>query len=195
MTLPGPRAMDEEPGLSAVTLPGPRAMDEEPGLDERPIRPAAVDVVAALFVFGGLFGLTQLAFGDFVITGQLPAKGPILGVAAILYAASMALGIGIRTGRAWLGALNLAVVFAVVYVAAFGKPVALALGVAHGVAAVLLIRARPWFAAMSRWRKPTGGPEAISRASHGTTERAQASRRSEPRPARRGGRRRPSGRR
>lgn len=176
-----------------MTMPAPRAMDDAAGLDDRPIRPAAVDVVAALFVFGGLFGLTQLAFGDFVITGQLPAKGPILGVAAILYAASIALGISIRSGRSWLAAVNLAVVFAVVYVAAFGKPVALALGVAHGVAAVLLIRVRPWFAATSRWRNPAGGAEA--QASHGTAERAQASRRSEPRPARRGGRRRPSGRR
>lgn len=170
-------------------------MDDEPDPDERPIRPAAVDVVAALFVFGGLFGLTQLAFGDFVITGQLPAKGPILGVAAILYAASIALGISIRTGRAWLAALNLAVLFAVVYVAAIGKPVALALGVAHGVAAVLLIRVRRWFAEVARWRNPAGGAEAAPQASRGTAERAQASRRSEPRPARRGGRRRPSGKR
>lgn len=172
-----------------MTLSAPRAIDEAPSFDERPIRPAAVDVVAALFVFGGLFGLTQLVFGDFVITGQLPAKGPILGVAAILYAASIALGIGIRTGRAWLAALNLAIVFAVVYVAAFGKPVALALGVAHGVAAVLLIRVRPWFAEVARWRNP------VAAAGSAPWVPAQASRRSEPRPARRGGRRRPSGRR
>lgn len=164
-------------------------MDDATAAEERPIRPAAVEVVAALFVFGGLFGLTQLAFGDFVITGQLPAKGPILGVAAILYAASIALGISIRTGRAWLAALNLAVVFAVVYVAAFGKPVALALGLAHGVAAILLVRVRPWFAAMARWRDP--GAAAGSAPGVPT----QSSRRSEPRPARRGGRRRSSGRR
>lgn len=175
-----------------MTLPAPRAMDDAPGLDARPIRPAAVDVVAALFVFGGLFGLTQLAFGDFVITGKLPAKGPILGVAAVLYAASIALGISVRTGRAWLGALNLAVLFAVVYVAAFDKPVALALGVAHGVAVVLLIRVRPWFATMARWRNRAAGT--VRRASLGIAEANQASGRSRPRPARRGGRRRPSGR-
>ena len=180
-----------------MTLPAPGAMVDRPGLDARPIRPAAVDVVAALFVFGGLFGLTQLAFGDFVITGQLPAKGPILGVAAVLYVASIALGISIRTGRAWLGALNLAVVFAVVYVAAFGKPVALVLGVAHGLAAVILVRVRPWFAAVARWRDPAVVARALPRASHGSVPRspAQASPRSEPRPSRRGGRRRPSGRR
>ena len=180
-----------------MTLHARGAADGERALDELPNRPAAVDVVAALFVFGGLFGLTQLAFGDFVITGQLPAKGPILGVAALLYTASIGLGIGIRTGRAWLAAVNLAVVFAVVYVAAFGKPVALALGVAHGVAAILLIRTRPWFAAMSGWRNPAVDARALPRASHGSVpgSPAQASRRSEPRPFRRGGRRRPSGRR
>lgn len=176
-----------------------RALDDQ-ALDERPTRPAAVDVVAALFVFGGLFGLTQLAFGDFVITGRLPAKGPILGVAALLYTASIGLGIGIRTGRAWLAALNLAVLFAVVYVAAIGKPVALALGVAHGTAAILLIRTRPWFAAMAGVRRlgaglgPATGPRA-SGANGEPGDRPQASGRTEPRPARRGGRRRPSGRR
>ena len=170
-------------------------MDDATAAEERPIRPAAVEVVAALFVFGGLFGLTQLAFGDFVITGQLPAKGPILGVAAILYAASIALGISIRTGRAWLAALNLAVVFAVVYVAAFGKSVALALGLAHGVAAILLVRVRPWFAAMARWRDPGAAAGAQAQGGHGTVVPTQSSRRSEPRPARRGGRRRSSGRR
>ena len=150
-----------------------------------------------LILLDGDAGHLIRAFGDFVVTGQLPAKDPILGVAAVLYAASIALGISIRTGRAWLGALNLAVVFAVVYVAAFGQPVALVLSVAHGLAAVILVRVRPWFAAVARWRDPAVVARALPRASHGSVPRspAQASPRSEPRPSRRGGRRRPSGRR
>lgn len=153
---------------------------------ERPARPFGVDVVAALLVFGGLFGATQLLFGDFVITGRLPARGPILGVAGILYAASISLGVAIRTGRAWLPALNLAGLFAVVYLAAFGHPVAMVLGAAHGTAVVLLFRARAWFGSMAGWRRSrliatTPGPRSPGHP--------------DSRSPRRGGSRRPSGRR
>jgi hypothetical protein len=117
-----------------------------------PRRPALIDTVAALFVFGGLFGASQLLVGDFVVTGSLPAKGPILGVAAILYAASVILGVFIRIGRYWLPAINLAALFAVAYLPAVGQPVAVALGAAHAAAAVILFRERRWFRAMAAWR-------------------------------------------
>lgn len=118
----------------------------------RPSRPAAIDAVAALLVFGGLFGIAQLLIGDFVITGRLPAKGPIIAVAAVLYVASALLGIAIRTGRGWLAAVNLAGLFGIVYLAAFGQPVATLLGVAHAVAAIQLLRTRRWFVLMASWR-------------------------------------------
>ncbi|MEO8462236.1 MAG: hypothetical protein ABI555_03415 [Chloroflexota bacterium] len=125
-----------------------------------PSRPATLDAVAALLVFGGLFGIAQLLIGDFVITGRLPAKGPIVAVAALLYLASALLGIAIRTGRGWLAAVNLAGLFAIVYLAAFGQPVATLLGVAHAVAAVLLLRMRQWFVLIASWRaaRVTGRP-------------------------------------
>lgn len=164
-----------DPGLS----PGP-----DP--DTRPVRPASVDVVASILVFGGLFGVSQLLFGDFVITGSLPAKDPILGVAAVLYVASITLGVAIRTGRAWLPTLNLAGLFAILYLAALGHALTLLLGVAHVVAAVLLFRARPWFAGMARWRHP---PAALA-SKGGRPERQSAAKRSG-----RGPNRRPSGRR
>ncbi|MEO7230137.1 MAG: hypothetical protein ABIZ30_06050 [Candidatus Limnocylindrales bacterium] len=140
-----------------------------------PSRPAVVDAVAALLVFGGLFGIVQLVIGDFVITGQLPAKGPIVAVAAVLYVASALLGIAIRTGRGWLAAVNLAGLFGIVYLAAFGQPVATLLGVAHAVAAVLLLRTRRWFVLMASWRvaQATGRPAvATSRAERQPPARA-----------------------
>jgi hypothetical protein len=111
-----------------------------------------VDTVAALLVFGGLFGASQLMVGDFVVTGSLPAKGPILGIAAILYAASVILGVLIRTGRYWLPAINLAALFAVAYLPAIGQPVAVALGAAHAAAALILFRERGWFREMAALR-------------------------------------------
>lgn len=157
------------------------------GPGSRPDRPAAIDAVAALLVFGGLFGGTQLLFGDFVITGSLPAKGPILGVAAILYGASAVLGVLIRTGRGWFAALNLAGLFAIVYLAAFGQAVALLLGLGHAAAAVMLVRTRTWFGAMARWRSGVVPPAPAG------TARPAGQRR--PPGSRRGGRSRPSSRR
>lgn len=165
-------------------MTGPAGSDSRRGA--RPGRPAIIDAVAALLVFGGLFGGTQLLFGDFVITGSLPAKGPILGVAAILYGASVVLGVLIRTGRGWFAALNLAGLFAIVYLAAFGHAIALLLGIAHGVAAVLLVRTRTWFVAMARWRS---GQAARPTAAVGPLPQRRAS------GPRRGGRNRPSSRR
>ncbi len=132
-----------------------------------------MDTVAALLVFGGLFGASQLLAGDFVVTGSLPAKGPILGVAVILYAASAILGVLLRTGRFWLPSINLAALFAVAYLPAIGQPVAVALGAAHAVAAVILFRERGWFREMAALRSAaddgTGPPTPTSPAAGSRT--------------------------
>lgn len=169
-----------------MSRPGEPGLPSGPDGGRRPTRSAAVDVVAAILIFGGLFGATQLLFGDFVITGSLPAKEPIRGVAAILYVGSVALGLTIRTGRGWLPALNVAGLFAIIYLAAFGQAVALLLGLAHAVAAVLLFRSRGWFAATARWRR---APAAGSNPGRAAGDQPG------PRASRRGASRRPSGRR
>lgn len=117
-----------------------------------PPRPGRIDAVAALLVFGGLFGISQLLVGDFVVTGSLPAKGPILAVAAILYVASVVIGVLIRAGIGWLAAVNLSGLFALAYLPAFGRPTALALGLAHLLAFMVLLRTRGWFSAMAARR-------------------------------------------
>ena len=155
---------------------GRPASPRAPGVP--PPRPALVDTVAALFVFGGLFGASQLLVGDFVVTGSLPAKGPILGVAAILYAASVILGFFLRLGRYWLPAINLAALFAVAYLPAIGQPVAVALGAAHAAAAVILFRERRWFSQMAAWRTSAAPPGAEGSASRGSTSARQGKRRS-----------------
>jgi hypothetical protein len=110
------------------------------------VRPPAIDVAAAVLVFGGLFGFSQLAVGDFAVTGSLPAQVPILGIAIFLNGASVALGFFIRGGRFWLPALSLAALFALLYLSAGARPLNVVLGVAHvGAAAVLLAHHR-WFA-------------------------------------------------
>lgn len=119
-----------------------------------PPRPAAVDLAAAILVFGGLLGFFQLAVGEYVVTGSLPAKGPIAGVALIAYGVSIVLGVVIRVGRGWLPALNFALLVALLYLPAAGRALILMLVAGHALAAVILVRERRWFADMSAWRRP-----------------------------------------
>ncbi len=139
---------------------GPATAAGPAGMGSLPPRPTLVDAVAALFVLGGLFGASQLLVGDFVVTGSLPAKGPIVGVAAFLYAASVVLGVCLRLGRYWLPSINLAVLFAIAYLPALGQPIAVTLGVAHAAAALILFRERRWFTVVAARRtgRPVTGP-------------------------------------
>lgn len=129
-----------------------------PGDHPPPLRPATVDLAAAILVFGGLFGFGQLALGEYVVTGSLPARDPIVGVAIIAYATSIVLGILIRLGRAWLLALNFALLVAVLYLPAASRLLPLVLAAAHGLAAVILVSRRRWFAEVAAWRtRPPDG--------------------------------------
>jgi hypothetical protein len=117
-----------------------------PGPRPTVARPPAIELAAAILVAGGVVGLGLLVRGDYAVTGSLPARGPIVGVAAILYATSIVLGLALRRRLAWLGAINLTALFALAYLAAFGHPLALVLGTAHALAGILLWRSRGWFA-------------------------------------------------
>jgi hypothetical protein len=129
-----------------------------PGDGPPPPRPAAIDLAAAILVFGGLFGFSQLVVGDYVLTGSLPAKDPILGVAFIAYGVAVVLGVVIRMGRAWLPALNFALLVALLYLPAAGRPLVLVLVLGHAGAAVILARSRRWFSEMAAWRRVTVKP-------------------------------------
>lgn len=121
-----------------------------PGGRPSAARPAAVDVAAAILVFGGLFGFSQLVVGDFAITGSLPTRVPIAGVAVVLYGASVILGVSIRNRAGWLPAISLAALFAFLYFSAPGRLVNVTLGLAHlGVVGVLAVHRR-WFEAAAR---------------------------------------------
>ena len=111
-----------------------------------------------ILVAGGLTGFSQVAAGEYVITGSLPAKAPIVGVALIVYLVSILIGVTLRTGRAWLAGLNLAILMALLYLPAVGRPLFLALIVAHAVAAAALVISRPWFSAAAASRRAASPP-------------------------------------
>jgi hypothetical protein len=141
-----------------------------------PSRPIAVAIAAAILVGGGLVGFTQLAFGTYVVTGSLPAKAPILGVAFMAYAACLVAGVLAWLGHGWLAAINLAAVVAVLYLPAAGRPLTLGLVIAHSVAVFLLARSRPWFAEMAarRGRSQTSSPGRATVRRRRMAEAAQA---------------------
>lgn len=109
-------------------------------------RPVRVDLAAAILAFVGLFGWAQLAIGDYAVTGSLPAKGPIVGVAFILYAAAIVLAVLVRMGRGWLAAVNLAAVFAIIHALAIGPRTNLLIAILTGIAFACLLAERRWFA-------------------------------------------------
>lgn len=135
--------------MTETSLPPPDPRGPAPVLP----RPLAVDVAAVILVAGGLIGLSQIAVGEYVITGSLPAKAPIVGVALIAYLVSILIGFALRSGRAWLAGLNLAILTALLYLPAAGRPLFFALILAHIVAAVGLVVGRPWFAAAAAARR------------------------------------------
>jgi hypothetical protein len=121
-----------------------------PGDRPSAVRPPAIDVATAILILGGLFGMSQLFVGDFVITGSLPAKDPIVGVALILYAASVVLGALVRFGRGWLPAASLAALFAILYFVAMARPANAILGLAHVIVVAVLVIHRRWFDSAGR---------------------------------------------
>ncbi len=111
-------------------------------------RPPAIHLAAAVLVIGGVYGVTQLVWGDFVITGSLPTKAPIVGVALILYGASAGLAVLVWLRRGWLPAISLAALFAILYLGAVARPVNLCLGLAHVAVVAILVTHRGWFASL-----------------------------------------------
>jgi hypothetical protein len=118
-----------------------------------PTRPLAVELAALGLVVGGLIGISQVFDGSYVVTGSLPAKAPIVGVALVAYLATVAMGLLLRTGRGWLAAVNLAALTALVYLPAAGRPLIAGLVAGHALVVVGLVVARPWFAELAAWRR------------------------------------------
>lgn len=118
-----------------------------------PTRPLAVELATLGLVVGGLTGISQIVVGSYVVTGSLPAKAPIVGVALIAYLATVTMGPVVRSGRGWLAALNLAALTALLYLPAVQRPLIAGLALTHALVAISLLFARPWFVGMAAWRR------------------------------------------
>jgi hypothetical protein len=129
----------------------------------RPARPAVVELAAAIFIVGGIVGLIQVA----VAAGDVPAGvEPFLAGALALDVGSIALGLLVRTGRAWLLAVNYAAVLGFLDLLGAGaSPLSLMLGLADLLIVGILLGSKTWFDAMRSWRAELAAPSRARRVS------------------------------
>ncbi len=120
---------------------------------DRPLRPAAVEFAAAVLVVGGFVSI----LGSIQTIAQLSSNGsPVDGLAPLTIGIGlglMILGLLVRSGRAWLVAIN--VVAIVGFLELTSASIA---GIVLGTLDVLVVLAlaaeRPWF----QWRPPADAP-------------------------------------
>jgi hypothetical protein len=120
-----------------------------------PSRPPAVELAAAILIVGGAIGLA----GTVISAADLPGgAAPFVALTIALDVGSVAFGLLIRLGRAWLVALNFAAVLGFVDLLGAGaSPLELMLGLAEVVVVVILVQHKPWFDARARWRASRWG--------------------------------------
>jgi hypothetical protein len=138
-------------------------MTAQSALPPRPPRPALVELAAAILIVGGIVGLIQVATS----AGDVPAGAqPLLAATVALDAGSIVLGLLIRTGRAWLLAVNYAAVLGFLDLLGAGaSPFLLMLGLADLLAVGILLATKAWFDAVRSWRAEASAPGRVRRVS------------------------------
>lgn len=119
---------------------------EDPEPTPRPVRPAAIELAGAILIVSGVLGLV----GAFGAASGLPSGAEVIFlVTAALNLGSLAIGILVRFGRAWLLAVNYVAVLGFLdLTGAADSGLALLLGIADIAAVGILLLNKPWFDAM-----------------------------------------------
>lgn len=136
--------------------PGPlddelEELDPEGDDDRRPSRPGVVELAGAILIVSGVLGIV----GTIGAASGLPGGTELIVVlTAALYLGSIAIGVLVRFGRAWLLDVNYVAVLGFLdLTAGAGSGLALLLGIADVVVVVILLLNKPWFDAMRRMRQ------------------------------------------
>ena len=110
----------------------------------RPPRPIGVELAAAIMIITGAMStlISIEAAASFDAQGEL--DGPLAALSIGLGIAFVVLGVLVRTGRAWLVALNVAAVAGFLELIS-GSAAGLLFGALDVAVVVLLMRDRPWF--------------------------------------------------
>jgi hypothetical protein len=116
-----------------------------------------IETAAAIFVVGGAIGLIQTVFVDLAAVDLSAGLPPTVILGIVLDGLSVAVGLLIRSGRSWVLSLNVAAVYAFLYLSSLPNPVGLAFGLADLFVVGILVYRRAWFDAMAAWRATLPG--------------------------------------
>ncbi len=153
--------------MTGAAGPLDHALDELDELDPEaddgysPARPGVVELAGAILIVSGVLGIV----GTIGSASDLPAGTELLlAVTAALNLGSIAIGVLVRFGRAWLLDVNYVAVLGFLdLVAGAGSGLALLLGIADVVVVVILLLNKPWFDAMRRVRQRRASERRVSR--------------------------------
>jgi len=121
----------------AITTPVDPPAETPPA--SRPPRPAIIEAAAAILIVGGLTGLATSP------SPFQPGIGPLASLFVILDVVTVIVGIAVRSGRAWVLALNVTAIALFLEISALPAPIALLLALLDALVLVALIRHRDWF--------------------------------------------------
>jgi hypothetical protein len=142
-------ASDRDTGRAQLTDERVADHDAVPRLE--PSRPVAIELAAAVLLAAGVFRL--IAIRAVVTTAGPRTFDPGVATAeAVLQALTIVTAVLIRTGRAWLAAVNIAAVLTFLEVLNLTSPVSAAFSIMFGLAFVATFVNKPWFDAKTAWR-------------------------------------------
>jgi hypothetical protein len=125
------------------------ADEAQPAVD--PARPVAIELAAAVLLAGGVFRL--LAIGLALAGPEGAVVSPVVAAAETsLQVITIVIALLIRTGRAWIVAINVTAVLAFLEVLGLPSPVSLGFAFLFGLAFVAVFLHKPWFDAKRAWR-------------------------------------------
>lgn len=120
-----------------------------------PKRPLSIELAAGVAVGEGIFGIITALFSS---QPAAPGAAEIVLASVALQVVGIVVGLLVRSGRAWIVGLNVAAIYAFLYLSAFPDPVSILLGAGQLfiVGALYFGPNRDWFDAMREWRRAPG---------------------------------------
>lgn len=135
---------DPRPGRARPAGITPAGLSsDEPGM-RRPPRPTAVELATAIVIVSGAVSVL-ISVEAFARMNELGSAGTELTLPSLAIGLAMvALGILLRSGRAWLVGVNVLAIAGFLELIS-GAPIGIVFGMLDAIAVVVLMVYRPWF--------------------------------------------------
>lgn len=111
-----------------------------------------IEAAAAILIVGGALGIVETIVGGADEIGGPAGLPPDVVLGFALNGVALATGWILRTGRAWILCLNVAALYAFLYLSSFPNPLGIVLGAADLYVVGVLVYQRRWFDAIAAWK-------------------------------------------